>query len=101
MTSRKVRRTKSVTLNTNIDNESQRLLLSEWAIVLSIPLLMIGAIRIIAIFYTFALTLILVGGYILIALKDAQKKQPKFHLFATLRYLVAMSALTVVVYLIF
>lgn len=67
-------------------------------VVAAVPLLMVGAIRVIAIFYTLALTLIIVGIYMLIAIKDSKKKQPSLHLLATSRYLIIVSILTIVLY---
>ena len=98
MPKRKVRRTTNFSPNLNLASANDRLLFLEWMVVFSIPLLMIGAIRFIAIFYTFAATLVLVGSYLIVAIVDANKGHPSLHLVATVKYIVIATALTVVIY---
>lgn len=98
---RRVRKSQALSFNPNLSAEKKRLSAGEWMVVASVPLLMIGAIRVIAIFYTLAFTLVIVGGYLLWALIDARNEQPKLHAGATIRYLIIISVGTVIYYAIF
>lgn len=98
---RRVRRSQNVSFNPNLAAEKKHLTASEWMVVASVPLLMIGAIRVIAIYYTLAFVLVIVGGYFLWSLFDSRKEKPKLHPWATIQYLLIVSIATVVYYALF
>ena len=68
----------------------------EWLLVAAIPLIMIVGIRFIAIYYSLAAVLILIGIYLITALRDYQQPIRKYNLRATIQYGLIVLVITII-----